>query len=97
VKRSTKSLTDAQRDNLTAIRDAGGSVERDRYGFHKPGDTAVLRGMNVVAVRSLVKLGWLTCMEGERSHTYALTPEPEITPSHAAALAWQRERFGGRK
>jgi len=97
MKRSTKNLTDAQFDNLTAIRDAGGSVERDRNGFHKPGSKDVIRGMNAVAVKSLVKLGWLTCMEGMRSDTYALTPEPETTPSHAAALKWQRERFGGGK
>jgi hypothetical protein len=97
VNRSTKDLTNAQFDNLTAIRDAGGAVERDRNGFHKPGSKDVIRGMNAVAVKSLVKLGWLTCMEGTRTTTYALAPEPELTPSHRAALKWQRERFGGGK
>lgn len=91
----TKKLTNAQLDNLTAIRDAGGVVERDRYGFHKPGEKACLRGMNSVAVRSLIKLGQLTLVAGADRDTIAITPSRTQTPSEIAARKWQRERFGG--
>jgi hypothetical protein len=94
---SPKKLTDAQLDNLAAIRDAGGVVERDRYGFHKPGEKTCLRGMNSVAVKSLVKLGHLTLTQGDERDTIAVIPKSELTQSHLAALKWQRERFGGNK
>jgi len=92
-----KKLTAAQLDNLKAIRTAGGVVEQDRYGFHKPGEKACIRGMNTVAVRSLVKIGRLTLTAGEDSNTIAIAHEAQLTPSHVAALKWQRERFGGSK
>lgn len=69
---------------------------RDRYGFHKPGEKACIRGMNAVAVKSLLKLGRLTITEGATFDTIAIS-QSEQTPSYLAALKWQRERFGGNK
>jgi hypothetical protein len=53
--------------------------------------------MNLVAVRGLIKLGYLTLTPGDDCVTIAIAPKPELTPSHVAALKWQRERFGGNK
>lgn len=92
-----KTLTDAQRHNLNTIREAGGVVEHDRHGFHKPGEKECIRGMNAVAVRSLVKLGRLTITASAGRDTIAISSKPTLTPSHVAALKWQRERFGGEK
>lgn len=92
-----KKLTNAQRANLSAIRVAGGVVERDQYGFHKPGEKTCIRGMNSVAVRSLIKLGHLTLVEGTDRDTIACTLKPELSPSEIAARQWQRDRFGGNK
>jgi hypothetical protein len=94
---TTKSkLTDAQVANLTAIRNAGGIVERDRFGFHKPGEKARIRGMNAVAVDSLIRLGKLNVTPtGPARDTIAIAPKPDMTPSEATARKWQRERFGG--
>jgi hypothetical protein len=92
----TKPLTSAQFDNLTAIRTAGGVVEHDRHGFHKPGEKACIRGMNAVAVKSLIKLGRLTLTEGTEFDTIAIS-QSAPSPSYLAALKWQRERFGGDK
>jgi hypothetical protein len=92
----TKNLTAAQVDNLAAIRAAGGVVVRDRYGFHKPGEKACIRGMNAVAVKSLIKLGRLTITEGAEFDTITIA-QSAPTPSYLAALKWQRERFGGKK
>lgn len=94
---SRKRLTTAQLDNFTAIRDAGGVVEHDRYGFHKPGEKACLSGMNLVAVRNLIKLGYLALTPSANRDMIAIAPTPKLTPSHVAALKWQRERFGGKK
>ena len=89
--KTAKRLTAAQLDNLAAIRNAGGIVENDRYGFHKPGEKTCLRGMNAVAVRSLIKLGRLTLTEGPDRDMIAVASKPEMTPSQRAALQWQRE------
>lgn len=94
---TTKKLTEAQRANLVAIRGVGGSIERDRYGFHKPGEKECIRSMNAVAVKSLIKLGLLTLTEGADRDTIAIAPKPDLTPSHLTALKWQRDHFGGNK
>lgn len=92
-----KPLTEAQRVNLAAIKAAGGTVEHDRYGFHKPGERECLRGMNAVAVNSLVKSGRLVLMKGTDRDTISIAPPSPMTDSQRAALAWARERFRGNK
>jgi hypothetical protein len=57
-------LTPAQRHNLEMIRKAGGTVRRVRFQFCGADDKPI-RGMNRVAVASLVKLGLLMRVVGE--------------------------------
>jgi len=54
-----KPLTLAQQDNISKIRDAGGVVEYDRLGFHKPGSERAIPGINTAVVRSLTAIGWV--------------------------------------
>jgi hypothetical protein len=76
-------LTDAQRVNLDAIRKVGGSVEHDRYGFHRPGEKERLRGMNAVAVHSLAKLGLLTVAASVDRDTFTLVERKSRTPGYS--------------
>lgn len=92
-----KPLTDAQRTNLAAIKAAGGSVEHDRYGFHKPGEKECLRGMNAVAVKSLIKNGRLILVTGAGRDIITIAPPTPMTESQRRALEWQRKRFGENK
>ena len=93
----TKKLTDAQFDNLTTIKDVGGTVERDRYGFHKPGNCTPIRGMNAVAVRSLIKLGYLVEVELSDRAVISVAPPRERSPSEIAAFKWARERWSSKR
>lgn len=88
-------LTEAQRWNLDVIRKAGGTVERDRHGFHLPGDKACIRGMNAVAVRSLVKLGLLALTETAGRDTLTFVKRTMSESEKDARRKWNARSVAG--
>lgn len=50
-------LTEAQEHNLRAIREAGGTLHRRSFTFYVPGSDVPVRGLNMTAIKSLIKRG----------------------------------------